>query len=189
MKHKDVLKLLFPVELEGDFEGDIAIEGKQLDDFCARANDLLAEMFPDTTVELIADWERMCEITIDPNDPPPLEARRQKVIAKLRALGGISRQYYIDLAKELGRDIEIIEYNYQFFRTGISKCGDPVYEESELWHWTVKFLNPTEFFYFKAGISRCGEPLLWWRKDAELEDLITDLKPAHTYVDFIYTEG
>jgi len=183
MNHKDVLKLLFPLELEGVFDDDIAIEGAVLDDFCARVDDLLAEMFPDTTVELIADWERVCGIV--PNDDDSLQARRDRIIAKLRALGGLSRQYFIELAAALGHDIAITEYVP--FMAGRGRCGDRLYIYEVIWCWLVTFAEPTTAYDFRAGESRCGERLCWWIPCEEVEAGIEDLKPAHTFVEFAYS--
>jgi uncharacterized protein YmfQ (DUF2313 family) len=182
MLHKDTLKLLFPIELQGSFEKDIELEGKQLDNAQARAEQLLREMFPDNAYELLPDWERVCGLT--PASDETLQMRINKVIRRLRELGGLSRAYFINLAASLGYTITIEELRP--FMAGWGSAGDTLYIYESLWIWRVK-ISGQALYYFRAGQSAAGERLLWWPAQTALEDLLKELKPAHTYVIFDYS--
>jgi uncharacterized protein YmfQ (DUF2313 family) len=174
MLHKDILKLLFPLELSGHHEADLQLEGAHLDYALDRAGQLLAEVFPDLTDELMSDWERICGLI--PGDNDTLQLRRQRLVAKMRETGCLSIPYFIQLAANLGFTITIEELPKNY--TGY---GD---ESVFLWRITVQDIETT-VYYFRAGESRAGELLSWWGV-AELEDIINDLKPAHTDVLFVY---
>jgi uncharacterized protein YmfQ (DUF2313 family) len=182
MLHKDALKLLFPIELQGDFEKDVELEGKHLDNAQSRAEQLLNEMFPYQSYELLPDWERVCGLT--PGADDPLQLRRDRVIRKLRELGGLSRDYFIKLAEALGSTITIEEL--MPFMAGWGRAGDTLYIYESLWIWRVK-VSGQSLYYFRAGQSTAGERLLWWPAQTALENLLKDLKPAHTYVIFDYS--
>lgn len=168
MLHKDILKQLFPVELGGVFEQDLATEGAVLDAVVARAADLLKEMFPDTSAELIQAWERVCDIT--PPADAPIAQRQGSVVAKLRETGGLSRQYFIDLAAAMGYTIAIDE--------PFATDGPHV--------WRITFTEiPSYPFY--CGSSCCGELLLDWPSQTAAEGLFQDLKPAHSRLIIAYS--
>lgn len=181
MNHADILKLLFPVEIEGAFSEDIAIEGKQLDSAQESAEKLLTEMFPDAAVDSITDWERTYGIIPDPDSP--LQYRRLAVLKKLRELGGLSCKYFIGLAASFGWTITIDEFLP--FMCGWNQAGDNLYISDAIWCWRVN-VPDTPVYNFRAGQSCAGEKLIWWPANTALEALITELKPAHTSVVFNY---
>lgn len=182
MSHKDTLNLLFPIELQGDFKKDIEIEGKHLDSVQTRAEKLLNEFFPDQSHELLADWERVCGLI--PKSDHTLQFRRDRVVMKLRELGGLSVPYFISLAASMGYRITIEELIP--FMAGWSRAGDTLYAYECIWIWRVRVLEQL-LYYFRAGQSVAGERLLWWQVQTELENMLKDLKPAHTYVIFTYS--
>jgi len=181
MNHSDVLKQLFPIELAGVFDGDVAIEGKYLDEALTSAETLLREMHPDQAHETIADWER--EYGLTPEDGAPLQSRRDAVVKKRRELGGLSRAYFIALAASIGWEIEIDEP--QPFMAGIGRCGDEIYAQDVVWIWIVR-TQGQPYYAFRAGLSCAGERLGWNPSNGVLETLLTELKPAHTFVIFNY---
>ncbi len=181
MSHSNVLKLLLPISLEGVFDQDIEIEGAHLDSAQNRAQELLGEMFPDGAHDLLPDWERVCGVI--PGESDPLQLRKDRVIRQLRSKGGLSRQYFISLAAEMGFQITIDELCQ--FMAGIGRAGDALYEEECIFIWRVNVMNQP-LFYFRAGQSASGELLLWWPVETVLENLFIELKPAHTFVYFIY---
>ncbi len=182
MLHKDTLKLLFPIELQGYFEKDIELEGKHLDNAQNRAEQLLNEMFPDGAYELLPDWERVCGFM--PSADDPLQLRKDRVIKKLGEIGGLSRAYFINLASSLGYTITIEELRP--FMAGWGRAGDTLYIYESLWIWRVK-VSGQSLYYFRVGQSVAGERLLWWPAQTVLEDLLKELKPAHTFVFFDYS--
>jgi uncharacterized protein YmfQ (DUF2313 family) len=182
MDHADTLTLLFPTELTGVFQDDTVLEGLHLDAAEASAELLLEEMFPDLAETLLVEWERVCGLY--PGETDPLQARRDAIVRRLRERGGLSRQYFIDLAATYGWTITIDEF--AAFRAGINRCGDTLYEEEVIWIWRVNV--PARASYrFRTGASAAGERLNWWIPEAVLEALFEDVKPAHTYVFFNYT--
>lgn len=181
MNYADTLKLLFPLELTGVFEDDIALEGGQLDNAQASAEALLKEMFADQTYALLTDWERVCGLT--PAVDEPLQSRRDAVIRKLRELGGLSRPYFIALAASIGWTITIDEL--QPFMCGWGRCGDRLNIEDSRWIWQVNAATPS-YYAFRSGLSCSGERLGWAPGAGILETLFNELKPAHTYVVFNY---
>ncbi len=182
MDNADVLKLLFPLpELGGVFQDDIDLEGRELDAVQTSAEQLLKEMHPDTAYYLLDSWERVYKLT--PSSDDPLQVRRDAVIQKMRARGGLSRAYFIALAAVYGWTITIDEL--QPFMCGWNCCGDSLYIEGVRWIWRVN-VSGQAVYSFKAGLSAAGERLTWWVADTVLESLFTELKPAHTYVIFHY---
>jgi uncharacterized protein YmfQ (DUF2313 family) len=164
MLHEDVLKALFPLELEGDFDTGLGIEGLHLDGAQASAGTLLDEMFPDTADELLADWERIVGVT--PDDGDPIAARRDRVVAKLQARGGLSRPYFEGIAGSLGYEIGITAYGPTI--CGMARCGDMLSNASARYLWKVEVTNASG-------------------RDPFLEDLFLRLKPAWTDMEFSYT--
>lgn len=181
MNHADTLKLLFPVEITGDFAADIALEGAHLNNAQASADMLLLEIFPDAAYKTLADWERVCGLI--PAVTDTIEMRRDAVIQKLCAKGGLSRKYFIDLAASLGWTITITELNS--FMASWHRCGDKLYVVSARWSWQVNVFSAVAYM-FRAGISCAGERLGYWKPTAQLETLFNELKPAHTFVIYKY---
>lgn len=182
MLHKDALKLLFPLELGGDFATDIELEGQHLDSAQARAEVLLKEMFPDQAYELLTSWERVCGLV--PGAEDTLQKRRERILQKLREIGGLSRAFFIAYAATLGYTITIDEL--WPFMTGIGRCGDPLYIREVIWIWRVNVAD-VPLYYFRTGQSATGERLLWWPAQDVLESVFRDIKPAHTFVIFNYS--
>jgi uncharacterized protein YmfQ (DUF2313 family) len=89
-----------------------------------RAADLLErESDPRQTIELLTDWERNWGLP-DPCVAEPLTIgdRRTALMQKMTLLGAQSRQFFIDVAKQLGYDITISEYAP--FMAGVSNVGE-----------------------------------------------------------------
>lgn len=147
------------------------------------AESFLHEFFPDTTTQFLPDWERVAGLP-DPCSglAATIGLRRQDLIARLTAVGGQSRQYFIDLAASLGYTITITEFNP--FRTGISRTGDPLYDEEWQHAWQVNGIE-NEIQYFRVGVSAAGDALRSWGQ-TRLECLLNRLKPANTILLFDY---
>lgn len=129
-----------------------------------RAQDLVREADPQTTVEMLADWERQLGlpgscVTVEQTETE----RRNAVIAKLRHTGGQSRQFFIDLASTLGATITVDEFL-------VTRFGD---------RFGRRFNGP-EWAYVWRVISEAAGP------NELLECTINNLKPAHTLVWFEY---
>lgn len=150
----------------------------------ARANELIDESFPDTTTELLPNWERVAGLPDDCNGVigETYQIRRLNLLAKLAARGGQSIAYFIEVMGVLGFTITITEYDR--FRVNRNRMGDAL--NGEDWEYTFTVNAPTEtIFWFRAGQAAAGEPLASWGNE-RLECNMNKLKPAHTLALFAY---
>ncbi len=129
------------------------------------ANLLQVESDPAQAVQLLPDFERIYGLP-DPCTPlaPTLDQQRAALLAKIAATGGQSRAYYISVAAAYGYDVAITEY--LLFRASISEAGDPVYNESQIFVWTI-------------NVPVAGP-------DAQFECIMQRIGPAHTELTFSY---
>lgn len=154
------------------------------DRLTARANNLLVDAFPLTTLELLPEWEASLGLP-DPcaGISPTIEARRAQVVARFAAEGGQSRAYFISFAGQLGYTIDIA--NFAPFRVGFSTVGTPLYGAD--WAYAFAILAPLNTVqWFRAGLGAAGEPLAYW-SNAVLECEINAVKPAHMVALFEYS--
>jgi uncharacterized protein YmfQ (DUF2313 family) len=180
MLHKDILRALFPAKLGGVFDQDLETEAGHLDSAAQTAAKIINEMFADSTIYRLTDWERVYGL----RPSGSLQARRTRLIAKIRERGGLSRAYFIGLAAAMGYTITIDELLP--FQTGVNSSGDPIYINEVRFIWRVNVAD-SNVFLFRTGDSCSGERLSWWRSQTPLEDLLEELKPAHTFVIFNYS--
>ncbi len=151
-----------------------------------RCVDLIDEADPRTTVELIAEWERVCGLPDDcaPAAGATLAERRAAVVAKIAARGGQSRAFFADLAGRLGYEIEINEFRP--FICGRSRCGERLHGGAACrFYWRVRVPGP-RVAPFRCGVSRTGERLGLIRRAEDLECLFRRLAPAHSVLIFAY---
>lgn len=169
-----------PNTLQGKLRASLTLEMERVEQ---RIDELLDELDPRTTVELLPDWERMLGLPDNCGGivPSTLEQRLQAVIIKLRAIGGQSKQYFIDLAALYGFEIEIIEYD---LFTCQSYCDESLYDEP--WAYTFKVIAPAITSWDMNCESFCNEYLS--TSDNEiLRCLINRYKPAHLVSLFEFT--
>ncbi len=127
-----------------------------------RAAELLAELDPRATLELLPDWERILALPDDCFVPTTTADRQKAVHGKLTVRGDQSEHFYLDLAAELGFTVTEIK-TYEPFVCG-DPCGKAIYGIEWAFAWTV--VKPTE-----AG-------------DALLECLFQKHTQSHTHVSF-----
>ena len=105
-----------------------------------RGIDLLTELDPRTTVEMIGDWETLLGL---PDACTPiadtLEDRRLAVIQRLVSLGGQSRAFFVDLADRLGYLAEVEEHAEAQIGDHI---GDRLNGVAWAFAWTLRTLPP-----------------------------------------------
>ena len=152
-----------------------------------RAADLLKEWDPRTTVEMIADWERIlglpdtCFATI----PATLADRQKAAAGKMAARGGQDLAFLIALAAGYGYPATITEYSP--FRCG-DRCGGRVYGETWQHVFTMTLdlpgAAPGTGEPFRCG-DRCGERLTDFEELA-IQCVIRRAAPAHTFVLFTF---
>ncbi len=152
----------------------------------ARADQLLVELDPAQTYEMLTDWERVLGL---PDGCTPvtgtISERRAAVIQKLTSLGGQTPAFYIALAAHLGFDILIHEQDpdVEDYAPGLGLTGD----EYRL-VWRVEVLTQTDFTVFRADESGADDHLTEGGA-LDLECVIRRAKPAHTLVVFTYPEA
>lgn len=146
----------------------------------ARADDAVNESDPRSTLELLADWERVCGLpdACSAELATTLQERRAAVVAKLTGLGGTSKAYFLALATAMGYTVEIDEFRP--FIPGLSRCGDRLNSGHAVrYQWRVRVTGP-RYTPFRAGASQCGDLLGKIVRADDLECKLKRLKPAHT---------
>lgn len=189
MKHRQLLARLLPPR-SYDFQGvvlaaELGSEGDALDRVQQSAGRVLDSMTPFGAVDTLPDWERVCGLT--PADGANRQQRLDAVLAKLQELGGLSIPYFKSLAKRLGYQIEITEFE-PFYLDYSRLDRDILYDAAVMWIWQVSVKGgQVRAFPFYLDASSVDEALLSF-SDAVIEEYFRDLKPAHTYVVFDYQE-
>ena len=116
----------------------------------ARASALPSEANPQTTLDLLPDWERVAGLP-DPcvgQVADNVQARRLALTSKLAGSGSASIPYFIAVGAKLGYEITIREHRP--FRAGAAVAGDALTNDDWQFTWRVK--GPaTAVTYFCAG--------------------------------------
>jgi len=130
-----------------------------------RTGALMTEADPQTTSELLPDWERTTGLPECPVYAPTAEAdRRAELVAKLSAYGGQAADYFIGLANKIGATLTI---------TDLYPIG---------WRnvWQAKTPEVTRF---RAGSGKAGDRLIEWSDLGQrVRCLLSKYKPAHTRI-------
>ncbi|WP_163371087.1 YmfQ family protein [Endozoicomonas acroporae] len=151
-----------------------------------RADDLINELDPRTTYELLPEWERCFGLPDGcSTQGQTLEERQQQVHNRFVGKWGQSRAFFISIAASLGYTITIDEFVP--FRCGLMQLGiDELNHEDSAFCWRVNIRISDNAREFHTGISELGERLTDFRLAAALECLFRRLKPAYTIVVFNY---
>jgi uncharacterized protein YmfQ (DUF2313 family) len=146
-----------------------------------RAGDLLAEIDPRSTTELLTEWETWTGLPdICTGSLATLQQRRAALLQKLTGVGGQNRAYFIGLALALGYVVTIDEFKVF---TCESACDQPIHDEA--WRFTWRVNAPAETIIEFTCESPCTDPLRAWG-NALLECVIGSVSPAHTNLLFGY---
>jgi hypothetical protein len=168
------------------FLAQCEIDGNALARLQESAESALSTIEPETSNNLLADWERICGIKTDFGKS--YSDRVKRVIIQLNAVGGLSIPYFMHLAESIGYQIQIKEFSP--LNNDLPDAGDvPIQNsprESLIFMWRVTVTNgDNNITYFRAGQSLAGDRLTDFG-DRIIEDFFRDLKPAHTYCYFAY---
>lgn len=158
----------------------LGVIAAELEYINARADRLLQEALPSTTIELLEDWERAAGLPDSCSVLADTRAERvAALVSKITRSGGQSLRFFQELAQSLGYNIEITEYRP--FMCGISHCGtDPLTEGHDVrFVWHVKVMN-SKLLYLRCGSSTLDARLLDFRTADDLACVLMKLKPAHT---------
>lgn len=188
MSHADLLRQLLPPVSYAPNERSLAIEldaeAVVLDRVMADTDAIEDAITPYYAHRYLPDWERVCGIT--PALDATLQQRVATVVAKLNETGGLSIPYFVRLAAALGYRIEIVEPDP--FRVDEGRVGDTLFDEDIIHQWGVVVHGSPQLTYlFRADESAVEEPLMTFA-DPILEEVFRDLKPADTFVYFIYLD-
>ena len=149
----------------------------------AAAAQLLVDVDPSTTFNLLEEWEASLGLP-DPCTPlgATIAQRQAAVRAKFAARGTLTKQYFIDLAGQLGIDITITEYSPSHFGFlfGMPFGGA---EWANVWQVTAPAVTG---FWFTAGGNVAGDPLRWY-DNTEFICRIRQDAPAGTLVLFSFS--
>jgi uncharacterized protein YmfQ (DUF2313 family) len=169
--------------------------GEELARVEARGEDLLEELDPRTSLELLTEWERAVGLpdAIVTEIPASVTERRIAILQKLLARGGASPAYFIELAQVSGFIVTITEYTASVARAGRLRSGDRIYGPAWAYAWkvNVSLSSPAlegwagSSIIFRSGQGRAGDRLKSWNGPV-LEAFIRLRKPAHTIVLFSY---
>ncbi len=178
--HADLLRRLLPPDSYDpqalNLGVELEAEGNALDDVVDVAAQVEAEILPSTTVQMLAEWERVFGLP----DPCTLLGttfgeRRAAVVAKVTDRGGQTIDYFVRLAAKYGHAITITEF--QPF-TCESTVEEEVFDESRAYTFRVNSVLVGDVVEATCE-DGCETPLRTWGTH-QLECLINRLKPAHT---------
>ncbi|WP_080078791.1 YmfQ family protein [Salmonella enterica] len=149
-----------------------------------RADELMAEIDPARTTELIDRYEQLYGLpdSCAPEGVQTLQQRQQRLDAKANVAGGINERFYREQLDALGYTAATIE---QF--QNLDSTPDPEWGKFWRYYWRVNI--PAD-----ANISRqtctstCDSAIRTWG-DTVAECVIDKLCPSHTVVVFAYPEG
>lgn len=160
----------------------LAALAEELDRVDARGADLIDEIDPRSTLELLADWERVCGLpdACSAELATTLQERRAALVEKLTSVGGSSKAYFMALAEAMGYTVEID--TFRPFIAGVGRCGDALGGSHAVRHqWRVR-VTGARYTAFRAGASQCGDLLGKIVRADDLECKFKRLKPAHTHL-------
>jgi uncharacterized protein YmfQ (DUF2313 family) len=162
-----------------------------------RAYKLLDELDPNTTYEMLDNWERLLRIPDECTPPgdPTIYERRVRILQKLTTGGGQSRAFFKLIAEQLGYDADIIDVvNFRDFRVGASRVGEKLSNSTTPgggvgaagWAYTFQIKAPAELTRpFRVGQGSVGQRLVLVENQT-LECVIRKFAPAHVTVIFSY---
>ena len=124
--------------------------------------EVIDEVFPATSTNLLPIWQETLGLEAGTDT---LEQQRQKVVAKLTMEASLSRQYYINYAKQLGYEIIIKEYGAVI--PGIYRIGDSV--------------GTTDDYTYEFQITIIG------KNAQELQQYLQNILPAYIQTFYVNT--
>ena len=187
MSYEAVLRQLLPLELDGVFDQDLAVEGQQLDAVDATIAGLRGDVFPDTANEMIAAWEALYLVT--PGAGAALAARQAVMVGKLSQLGDIKKPALIKIAAGLGYTIYIRDYTAAM--SDWLCAGDEVIVDEPLIPFTAGYGSAGDTLaFFDYWLNWIWEVVVVSSPPApsvpNLEQLLSSLRPAHIQLNFTY---
>jgi uncharacterized protein YmfQ (DUF2313 family) len=149
-----------------------------------RTNQLLKEMLPGSTVELMPEWEQDYNLPGDCITTVQTSTQRRNALKnRYKFKGHQKKQMFIDAAAALGYTITITEYDQnnpgpQADYNGIPLSGDD-------WNFVWQINAALTTVVRKVVGSLVGEPLSTWGNE-QLECVMLDLAHDHRALFFTY---
>jgi len=185
MMHADALRQLRPVPLGAFDDAILAIDGQFLDAAWSALRAIIPEICAATATD--TGLSRL-EALYDLASTGTIEDRRTRVLAAIRASGGLSKAYFIALATEMGYTITISD-PVRPFRVGLSRVGVNAIRDvnptgvADPPRWTPSIDGPFPPLLFTWAVtvtdlgSNASSTLLQTRFEA--------LKPAYTIITWV----
>ena len=120
--------------LMGDFAQAVSYSFARI---LRRGIDLLNEADPQTTEQLIDDWETAMGLPDDCFTPVTTQDRRDAIITLLQGYGAPNQTLIEELATSAGFSIVLIDTSYGPFRVGLNQVGDRLYGEEWFYRFDV----------------------------------------------------
>ena len=177
---------IFPNDPGSTLRSFLDALGSAFADVEARSEELLDELDPRTTVQLLPEWENLLGLPDECSGiAGTLQERRDRVVQKLTDQPQQTVAYFIAVAAQLGYpDVTFEELGP--FICGLSRCGDLLSgADTDRFYFLVR-VGTARVTYFRAGASRAGEKLGAFEQAADLECVLNRIKPAHTVMIFSY---
>ncbi len=133
-----------------------------------RGLDLLEEVDPRTTAEMLGDWERVFGLPDECEQPETVAGRRAALLGKMRGFGDPTIANITALALALGYVIIIHEYKRADMFVCTSDCQDSLFTDQWMFVWHVT--------------TSAGET------DEQLECALDGFHPLHTVLVVIFHE-
>lgn len=162
-------------ELDTDLSNILLFLADEFSRFDARMHQLIKEIDPRETTELIAEWERVTGLPTCGEIAPTLGARRADVVHRLTTIASLTPQFLIDEMAALGFTIAITEF--EAFEVGFSQIGEELIEEGGWWFLDIE-TDEVAVFEAEIGAFTVGEPLGAIINDT-IECHLDRLIPAH----------
>ena len=149
----------------------------------ARANNLVVDAFPKTTLELLTEWEESLGLPDPCAGPEPTIALRQRsVVAQLTARGGQSVPYFISIAAALGAAITVTQFTA--LRCDDGAADDPCNDDAWQFAWQVN-MPPTVVTEMDCDNAYADDPLATWGSPV-VECVLRRYAPEHCTLLFAY---
>jgi uncharacterized protein YmfQ (DUF2313 family) len=141
-----------------------------------RSEDLFNESFVRRTIELITEHEFDYGLPENGKElPASIDERRANLYAKLIAVGGQHKEYYIEILEGLGYSVyDIVEFRP--FWAGIGAAGDPCGSQDIIFFWWI-LIEVTDDMFTTAT---------WKVNLTTAISTINKLKPGHTHPEFAF---
>ena len=147
-----------------------------------RALTLIEESDPRTTVEMLADYERVYGLP-DPcvGEEQTTPQRRASLLQKITSVGGQTPAYYISVAAVLGFTVTITEFSAHTVEHDVEH---PIYDIQWTFAWQVNApLNTVGHITVEDSV----EDAISWFGNEQLECVLERIRPAHTVLIVAYS--